>query len=661
MTDFEIKQQRAQELREILHYYNEKYYMDDAPVVEDYEYDRLMRELAGIENDYPELLTADSPTHRIGGRADGQFTPVKHAVPMESLQDAFSMGEVMDFDKRVQESGVSPTYVVEPKIDGLSVSLEYENGIFVRGSTRGDGETGEDVTANLRTIRTIPLRLKKEIEFLEVRGEVFMSRESFFKVTQLQELNGETPFKNPRNAAAGSLRQKDPAVTAKRLLDIYIFNIQQIRGMELHSHKESLNYLKELGFHVIPFYHSYPTIPQAIAEIQRIGEIRGTLSFAIDGAVIKIDDFAQRQLLGRTAKFPKWALAFKYPPETQKTTVEDIEINVGRTGVLTPTAILTPVLIAGSTVSRATLHNQDFISEKDIRIGDTVLIRKAGDIIPEVVSVLHHPASSQPYQMPDDCPSCGAQVEREAGEAAVRCNNPDCPAQLLRILIHYCSRDAMDIEGLGPAVLEQLIEKGLLKTVADLYELQKETLEKMERLGEKSAQNLIRAIERSKSNDLGRLLFALGIRHVGQKAGKLLARRFGSMAAILKATPMEISAIDGFGDIMAESVSAFFAKPETRHLIERLQQEGVNMAAEESENGDKRFSGFTFVLTGALPSYSRKEASELIEMFGGKVSSSVSKKTSYVLAGEEAGSKLERARQLGVPIISETEFMEMIH
>mgnify|MGYP004607888469 FL=1 len=659
MTDFEQAVQRAETLRERLHYYNEKYYMEDAPVVEDYEYDMLMRELKGIEEKYPELLTADSPTHRVGGKADGQFTPVAHTVPMESLQDAFSHEELLEFDRRVRESGVEPDYVVEPKIDGLSVSLEYENGVFIRGSTRGDGETGEDVTANLRTVRTIPLRLKKEIPFIEVRGEVFMSRESFLKVTAQQELNEEKTFKNPRNAAAGSLRQKDPAVTAKRALDIYVFNIQQVQGEELTAHKQSLDYLKELGFHVIPFYRSCSSIGEAIKEVERIGEIRGTLSFDIDGAVIKVNDFAQREILGRTSKFPKWAIAYKYPPETKETVVEDISVNVGRTGVLTPTAVLSPVLIAGSTVSRATLHNQDFIAEKDIRIGDTVVIRKAGDIIPEVVSVVRHAENSVPYSMPSKCPSCGAQVEREPEEAAIRCNNPDCPAQLLRVLIHYCSRDAMDIEGMGPAVLEQLVKNGMVKTVADIYSLKAEQLEKMERLGEKSAQNLIEAVNRSKENDLSRLLFALGIRHVGQKAGKLLAQRFGSMDALMKAQQEEISAIEGFGGIMAESTAAFLAQPETKHLIEALKAAGVNMLS-HSEVQDLRFVGKTFVLTGTLPTYSRKEASEIIERFGGKVSSSVSKKTAYVLAGEEAGSKLDKAQALGVPVITEAEFIKML-
>lgn len=659
MTDFEQAAQRAGELRERLHYYNQKYYLEDAPVVDDYEYDMLMRELKNIEETYPELLTADSPTHRVGGKADGQFTPVTHTVPMESLQDAFSHTELLEFDRRVRESGVTPDYVVEPKIDGLSVSLEYENGVFVRGSTRGDGETGEDVTANLRAVRTIPLRLKKEIPFIEVRGEVFMSRESFLKVTAQQELNEEKTFKNPRNAAAGSLRQKDPAVTAKRALDIYVFNIQQVQGEEITSHKQSLDYLKELGFHVIPFYHSYETIEQAIAEVQRIGEIRGTLSFDIDGAVIKVDDFAQREVLGRTSKFPKWAVAYKYPPETKETVVEDIDINVGRTGVLTPTAVLSPILIAGSTVSRATLHNQDFIAEKDIRIGDTVIIRKAGDIIPEVVSVVQHGQDSVPYSMPSNCPSCGAAVEREPDEAAVRCNNPDCPAQLLRVLIHYCSRDAMDIEGMGPAVLEQLVKNGLVKTVADIYSLTTDHLKKMERLGEKSARNLIDAVNRSKKNDLSRLLFALGIRHVGQKAGKLLAQRFGFMDALLNAQQEEISAIEGFGGIMAESTAAFLSKPETKHLIQALKAAGVNMTS-QSEVQDLRFAAKTFVLTGTLPTYTRKEASELVERFGGKVSSSVSKKTSYVLAGEEAGSKLEKAQSLGVPVITEAEFIKML-
>lgn len=443
------------------------------------------------------------------------------------------------------------------------------------------------------------------------------------------------------------------------MLDIYVFNIQQIRGAEITSHKQSLDYLKELGFHVIPSYRSCSSIKQAVAEVEHIGELRGSLSFDIDGAVIKVDDFAQRRALGRTAKFPKWAVAYKYPPETKETVVEDIDINVGRTGVLTPTAVLTPVLIAGSTVGRATLHNQDFIAEKDIRVGDTVMIRKAGDIIPEVVSVVRHGENSVPYAMPTKCPSCGAQVEREADEAAIRCNNPDCPAQLLRVLIHYCSRDAMDIEGMGPAVLEQLVKNDLIKTVADIYSLTAEQLAKIERLGEKSARNLTEAVNRSKENDLSRLLFALGIRHVGQKAGKLLAQRFGSMDALMNASEAEISTIEGFGGIMAESTAAFLAKPETKHLVEALKSAGVNMIS-QSEVQDLRFAGKTFVLTGTLPTYSRKEASELVERFGGKVSSSVSKKTAYVLAGEEAGSKLDKAQALGIPVITEAEFIKML-
>lgn len=659
MNDFEIKSERAKQLRETLNYYNDCYYIQDAPVVEDFEYDMLMRELKGIETEYPELLTNDSPTHRVGGRADGQFEPVTHAVVMESLQDAFSKGEIFDFDKRVRDAGVSPMYTVEPKIDGLSVSLEYENGIFVRGSTRGDGVTGEDVTANLRTVRTIPLKLKEAVPFVEVRGEVFMSKESFLQVTARQELNGEKTFKNPRNAAAGSLRQKDPSVTAKRSLDIFIFNIQQIRGKELSSHEQSLKYLKELGFNTVPSYPVFSNIEEAFEQVEKIGLQRGELSFDIDGAVIKVDDFAQREALGRTAKFPKWAVAYKYPPETKQTKLIDIEINVGRTGVLTPTAVLEPVFIAGSTVSRATLHNQDFIAEKDIRIGDTVTIRKAGDIIPEVVSAGGHLPDSEPYMMPQTCPSCGSQTQREPGEAAVRCCNPDCPAQLLRILIHYCSRDAMDIEGMGPAVLEQLVKNGMLETIADIYRLQAQELEKIERLGSKSAQNLIQAVEHSKENDLGRLIFALGIRHIGQKAGKLLAQHFGSMQALLGACAQDIAAIEGFGEIMAESVAEFFAKPESRKLIEALKNAGVNMNS-ESKAVDNKFAGLTFVLTGTLPTYTRKEAGELIERFGGKVSSSVSKKTSFVLAGEEAGSKLDKANGLGVRVINEREFEEML-
>jgi DNA ligase (NAD+) len=659
MGDFEKSQKRAAELRDLLNYHSYKYYVEDNPEIEDFEYDRLMRELQDIENMFPELVTPDSPTRRVGGKADGQFEPVEHTVRMESLQDAFSIEELRAFDARVKETAPEATYVVEPKIDGLSVSVEYQNGVFYRGSTRGDGVIGENVSANLCTVGSIPLKLKRELDEIEVRGEVYMPRETFFKLVEEQENNEEKPFKNPRNAAAGSLRQKNPQITAKRKLDIFVFNIQRIQGRTLTGHKQSLDYLKELGFKTIPFYTPCATIDEAIAEIRRIGEIRGTLAFDIDGAVIKVDNFAQREMLGSTAKFPKWAIAFKYPPEEKKTKVLDIEINVGRTGVLTPTAVFEPVLLAGSTVSRATLHNQDFITEKDIRIGDTVIIRKAGDVIPEVLGVAEHGDNSLVFAMPEICPSCGARVVREDGEAAVRCLNTDCPAQLLRNLIHFCSRDAMDIEGLGESILELFVNEKLIKTPADIYSLKEEQIIPLERMAEQSANNLVNAIKASKENDLSKLIFALGIRHIGQKAAKLLSERFGTMSEIMKASFDDIMTIDGFGQIMAQSVVDYFNMPQSMELIGSLMAAGLNMKSLK-EVKDMRFAGKTFVLTGTLPTYSRNEASQIIESFGGKTASSVSKKTSYVLAGEEAGSKLDRANSLGITVIDEDEFNRMI-
>ena len=659
MADFENSKKRAEELRDILNYHSHKYYVEDSPEIEDFEYDRLMRELSNIEDKYPELVTADSPTRRVGGNADGQFEPVEHAVQMASLQDAFSIDELLAFDKRVREVVSDAVYVVEPKIDGLSVSVEYENGIFFRGSTRGDGVVGENVSANLCTVGSIPLKIKENLPSIEVRGEVYMPRDVFIKLVEQQENNEEKPFKNPRNAAAGSLRQKNPKITATRKLDIFVFNIQRVEGKELTSHKQSLDYLKELGFKTVPFYTLCKNIDEAIAEINRIGSIRGTLPFDIDGAVIKVDNFAHRDLLGSTSKFPKWAVAFKYPPEEKQTKVVDIEINVGRTGVLTPTAVFEPVLVAGSTVSRATLHNQDFISEKDIRVGDTVIIRKAGDIIPEVLNVVEHGENSVPYVMPSVCPSCGANVVREEGEAAVRCQNTDCPAQLLRNLIHFCSRDAMDIEGLGESNLELFVNEGLIKTPADIYCVKEEQIIPLERMAEQSAKNIVDAINKSKENDLAKLLFALGIRHVGQKAAKLLSERFGTMTGIMEASFDDIMTIDGFGKIMAESVVDYFAMPQTKELVDRLMAAGLNMKSLK-EVKDMRFAGKTFVLTGTLPTYSRKEAADIIESFGGKTASSVSKKTDYVLAGEEAGSKLVKAQSLGITIISEDDLNEMI-
>ena len=659
MSDFEQKKQRAEQLRRELNHHIYRYYVENENDIEDYEYDMLMRELDSIEKEYPELLAPDSPTHRVGGQADGQFEKVVHTVRMESLQDAFSHGEVEDFDRRVHESFLDVTYVVEPKIDGLSVSLEYTNGVFTRGSTRGDGIEGEDITANLRTVKSIPLRLKTDLPFIEVRGEVYMPREVFFEIVEKQELNGEKPFKNPRNAAAGSLRQKNPKITAERKLDIFVFNIQQIDGAEITGHYQSLEFLKELGFKTVPFFRKFNNIKDALGEIERIGDIRYTLPFDIDGAVVKVDSFAQRETIGSTAKFPRWAIAYKYPPEEKETTLVDIEINVGRTGVLTPTAVFEPVLVAGSTVSRATLHNEDFIKEKGIRIGDTVIIRKAGDIIPEVLSVVKHCDNSRDYEMPKFCPSCGSRVFREEGEAAIRCDNPDCPAQLLRVLIHFCSRDAMDIEGLGDAVLETFLKVGLIGKISDIYHLDYEKIASLDGMGQKSADNLKKAVEKSKENDLSKLLFAFGIRHIGQKASKLLSDHFLNLDNIISATKEEILKIDGFGEIMADSVVEFFSLEQTKQMIEELKSFGLNMESQR-EIKDNRFEGMTFVLTGTLTNFTRNEAQEIIESYGGKAASSVSKKTTYVLAGEAAGSKLQKATDLGVTIINEEQFAEMI-
>lgn len=659
MTDYEKIRQRAEELRNTLNYHIHRYYVENENDISDYEYDMLMRELKAIEEQYPELLTADSPTHRVGGSADTLFAPVQHRVRMESLQDAFSEDELLDFSRRVSESVSGAAFVVEPKIDGLSVSLEYENGVLVRGSTRGDGDVGEDVTANLRTVKSIPLKLKKEIPFVEVRGEVYMSRAVFAELCEELEQNGGKPFKNPRNAAAGSLRQKNPAVTAQRKLDIFVFNIQQIEGVTLSSHKQSLDFLGELGFKTVPMYERVDSIDGAIEKIRNIGAQRNALPFDIDGAVIKVDDFAQRTQLGSTSKFPKWAVAFKYPPEEKESVVRDIEITVGRTGVLTPTAVFDPVLLAGSTVARASLHNEDYIREKDVRIGDTILVSKAGDIIPEVIRVTKRGENAQPFCMPSVCPSCGAVVTREEGEAAVRCVNPDCPAQLLRNIIHFCSRDAMDIEGLGEANLAAFVEKGMIRTAADLYRLNAEEIASMEGLGKKSAANFLAAAEKSKQNDLARLLFALGIRHIGAKAAKLLSTRFGSMENIMNADVQTLCTIEGFGEIMAQAVADYFSHESARELIAQLQSLGVNMISTK-EVTDTRFAGLTFVLTGTLTEFTRDEASAIIEDLGGKVSSSVSKKTSIVLAGEAAGSKLKKANDLGVRVISEAEFRDMI-
>ncbi|MBQ7740345.1 MAG: NAD-dependent DNA ligase LigA [Eubacterium sp.] len=650
---------KIDDLRAKLRYHSDRYYNDDAPEIEDFEYDMMMRDLKALEEQYPEFDDINSPTKRVGGKADNSFEAVEHTVRMESLQDAFSKEEIFDFDRRVKEVHDKVNYVVEPKIDGLSVSLEYVNGVFSRGSTRGDGDTGEDVSGNLRVIRSIPLKLNKTLPFIEVRGEVYMPKKSFERVVDRQLTLGEKPFKNPRNAAAGSLRQKDSSITATRGLDIFVFNVQQIEGYELTSHKQSLDFLKELGFNVIPFYEKVSSIDEAFKKVEDIGETRGELEFDIDGAVIKVDDFEEREALGSTSKFPKWAVAFKYPPEEKQTKLIDIEIAVGRTGVLTPTAVLEPVHLAGTTVSRATLHNQDFINDKGVNIGDTVTVRKAGDIIPEVLCV-NEKNSNGNYVFPSVCPSCGEAVVREEGEAAIRCNNPECPAQLLRNLIHFCSRDAMDIEGLGPSIIETFVDNGFINKISDIFHLDKDKIAALDGFKETSANNIISSVEKSKDNDLGKLIFALGIRHIGAKAAKLLSDHFKTIDAVMKANTEDILEIEGFGQIMAESVVDFFNTEGARELIDELKALGVNTESKTIIT-DNRFEGMTFVLTGTLENYKRSEASKIIESFGGKTSSSVSKKTSYVLSGESSGSKLDKANALGIPVIGEEEFEEMIN
>ena len=655
----ERPEERVRFLREALNKANIQYYVEDSPELSDYDYDRMMRELETLEAAHPELITPDSPTRRVGGEASSLFEPVRHEVLMESLQDVFSTAEVEAFGERVHAAAGDIRYVVEEKIDGLSVSLEYENGVFVRGSTRGDGETGEDVTANLRTVRAIPLRLTRPLPFLEVRGEVYMPHASFLELTARQEDAGERPFKNPRNAAAGSLRQKDAKVTASRRLDIFVFNIQRIEGGEVSLHTQGHALLRELGFKVVR-YRPCADVREVIAEIEAVGQRRGALPYDIDGAVVKVDSLDARRMLGSTAKFPRWAVAFKFPPEEKHTRLLGIEINVGRTGALTPTAVFEPVQLAGTTVSRATLHNQDMIDQKGVRIGDIVTVRKAGDIIPEIVGV-HERGGGEPYRLPDRCPSCGSPVVREEDEAVLRCVNPECPAQLRRHLIHFASRDAMDIEGLGPALIETLVSKGLIRSPADLYDLTAEQLAPLERMGEKSARNLVEAVMRSRQAGLARLLYALGVRNVGQKAARLIAERLTTADRLFEAKPDELCAIGEIGEVIARSVVDFFALPGTAHLIGRLRQAGVDLTAHVERPADTRFAGMTFVLTGALENYTRDEAAGIIERFGGKVAGSVSKKTGFVLAGADAGGKLLKAQQLGVKIIDETEFQNMIH
>lgn len=650
---------RVSALREQIDYHSRRYYDDDAPEIEDDEFDALTRELRQIEERYPQLITPDSYTQRVHGEVSALFSPVEHEVPLGSLQDVFSEQEVRDMDARIRETVDAPLYAVEPKIDGLSVAIEYRDGRFYRGATRGDGLVGEDVSANLRQIRAVPAVLSEPVERLIVRGEVYMPRQSFADLVRQQEENGEKPFKNPRNSAAGTLRQKDSSVVAARGLSLFVFNVQLIRGETLTGHTQSLERMRQLGLPVIEGTTLTGDIEEVIAAIRRIGERRSTLAYDTDGAVVKLDDLAARERIGSTSKFPKWAIAYKYPPEEKETVLRAVEVNVGRTGVLTPTGIFDPVTLAGTTVTRATLHNQNFLDEKDLAIGDTVLMRKAGEIIPEVLRVVRRAPDRVPYRLPDRCPSCGEPVIREEGEAYLRCVDPECPAQRLRNLIHFTEKDAMDIDGLGPAVLEALVREGIVKSPDDLYTMTREDIAALDGMGEKSADNLLAAIDRSRQNDLWRVIYALGIRHIGQKAAKLLAARFGTMDALIAADTDEVCRIDGFGEVMAQSVTAFFALEPSRRLVERLAACGVNMTAQQTRT-DARFAGMTFVLTGTLPTLTRSEATAMIESHGGKTAGSVSKKTSVVLAGEDAGSKLTKAQQLGIRIIGEDELRAML-
>ena len=653
-------EKRISELRDLVRYHSRLYYELDAPELDDYEYDLLYHELLDLENAFPELITPDSPTQKVGGAASMKFEPVRHAVQMGSLQDVFSYEELYEFDNRVRSVIDDPEYVVETKIDGLSVSLEYRNGMFVRGSTRGDGFVGEDVTHNLLTFASIPNKINcPQVSYLEIRGEVYISKETFRKLVDAQELAGEKPFKNPRNAAAGSLRQKDPKISAKRGLDIFIFNIQQCEGKTFESHSESLDFVKSLGFPVSVLYNRYKNIHEAVENIKYIGENRDNFSFDIDGAVIKVNNLSDRELLGATAKYPKWAVAFKYPPEEKITKLLDIEVQVGRTGALTPTAVFEPIQLAGTSVSRAVLHNQDFIDSKNINIGDSIIVRKAGEIIPEVVALAAKGPNEGTFKLPEFCPACGTKAVREGDEAVLRCPNPDCPAQLLRNLIHFASRDAMDIDGMGPAVLTALVENGIVKSQPDIYGIIATDISSIERMGEKSAANLIAAIEKSKSAGLSKVIYALGIRNIGQKTADILADRFENIDELMSADFDELCSIEGFGEIMAKSVVDYFSLEQSKNLIQRLKDYGVDMTAEKKEKTNL-FEGLTFVLTGTLPTMTRNEASDIITANGGKVSSSVSKKTSFVLAGEEAGSKLTKAQNLGIKIIDENEFLKMI-
>lgn len=648
-------------LRTTLNHYAYQYYVLDDPEVSDYRYDELLRELETLEAQHPEYVTPDSPTQRVGGKLLEGFAQVRHEVPMESLQDVFAVEELFDFDERVRAAGVQPVYVVEYKIDGLSVSLEYENGLFVRGSTRGDGRVGEDITANLRTIRAVPLRLTRNIPYLEVRGEVYLPAKAFLQLNERRQQEGQPLFANPRNAAAGSLRQLDPAVTATRPLSIFVFNIQRMEGERADGHAASLELLRELGFRVIPDYRRFEGMQSCVERVKQIGEMRGKLPFEIDGAVIKLDDFAARERLGSTAKFPRWAVAYKYPPEIKSTRLLDIVVNVGRTGVLTPTAVLEPVQLSGSTVRAATVHNKDFIAQKDIRIGDIVRVRKAGEIIPEIVEVdfSKRDGSEREFSFPTVCPSCGEPVLDDGQEAAVRCTNPDCPAQLVRSITHFCSRGAMDIEGMGEQSSEQFVSAGLIASIADLYDLSAPQIAALERKGEKSAAKLVAAIEQSKGRGLARLLYGFGIRHIGERSARQLAETFGSMDKLRRATFEELTAVPDVGEEMAQSVLAFFSHRQTQSQLARLAAAGVDMTQEQTVK-EAALLGKTFVLTGTLPTLTREQAKALIEQKGGKVTGSVSKKTSYVVVGEDAGSKLVRAQELQIPLLDEAALMNLL-
>ena len=656
MTQEEAKK-RIKDLTDDLLRMAHEYYDLDAPSAEDYEYDMKMQELRDLEAAFPQYLEPDSPTQRVQGVASGKFEKVSHTVQMASLQDVFSFEQVAAFVARIKETVDDPQFTVEPKIDGLSVSLEYENGVFTLGSTRGDGFVGENVTANLKTIRSIPLKLKGAPQLLEVRGEVYMPRASFERLSAQQEAAGEELFKNPRNAAAGSLRQKDSKVTASRRLDIFVFNLQRIEGEEITAHSQSIDRLKALGFPVIPYAKCSADAEKIRTEIERIGAMRGELPYDIDGVVVKVDSLSEREQLGATAKYPKWAVAYKFPPEEKVTKLRSIEIQVGRTGVLTPVAVFDPISLAGTSVSRAVLHNQQFITEKDIRVGDMIRVRKAGDIIPEVLASESHEPDAVPYQIPSRCPVCGGAVEADGDAAAMRCFNPACPAQIFRAIVHFASKSAMNIDGLGPAIVQQLLDEKLIQTPADLYTLTKEQILTLEGFKEKSAENLLTAIENSKSQPLDRVIAALGIRNIGQNAATLLCDSLGSLDAIRHAKSEDIAAIDGFGEIMAESVAEAFSQPDFNALVDALLARGVKMEYEAKTVASARFSGMTFVLTGTLPTMKRDAAKALIESHGGKVSGSVSKKTSVVVAGDDAGSKLTKAEELGIEIIDEAELL----